>query len=221
MQYHTKAIDIRTRRRLRLPILLRRSISGRTKGHRIPGLPRLEMARNTKINQRDPPIGPQHHVRRLKVAEDDSRLAVVQVFEDRAEHKPDLQHLPDRQPRFEHLLQVFLQRRTLNEIHRQVPALGIRKVIVNARQVGMLQARQHHHLAVKSLGSLDHLLRLEPTQRNRLNSHRVFIKQRIHRLIDRAKPALAHLGKNTIALLQQVLAIAGNRLQGKRKSNFE
>ena len=131
----------------------------------------------------------------------------MQVCEYRAEHKPDLQHLPHRKPSFVHLLQVLFQCRALDKIHRQVPALGIRKVIVNARQIRMIQARQHHHLAVKGFSRLYHLMWLEPAQRNRLDSHRVIIKQRIHRLIDRTEAPLAHLGKNTIALLQQVLII--------------
>ena len=141
MQQHAKTIDIRTRSCLRFPILLWRGITGRAEGYGIFSLPRLKVSCNTKVNESNAPARPEYNIGRFEIAKNNGWLTRVQVLKHNAEHYADLKDFAGGKPGFRHRLQVFLKCYPFDEIHHQVPALAVREVVVNARKIGMLQAR--------------------------------------------------------------------------------
>src|SRR5258705_13208493 len=85
MKRSPQAIDIRAWRRLHPAILFWRSITRRTEGNGIPGLPEFEMTGNTEINQVDVFVRGQHDISGLEKTKDNGRQAcgpVVQCGEE-------------------------------------------------------------------------------------------------------------------------------------------
>src|SRR6266567_6882312 len=76
-----EAVDIRTRRRLRLAILFRRGVAGRTKSGCILHLARFEMTGDAEVDQVDESPWCEHDVTGFEVAENDGLLARVQVVQ--------------------------------------------------------------------------------------------------------------------------------------------
>jgi hypothetical protein len=58
--------------------------------------------------------------------------------------------------------QVLLQRLTPDEVHHQVPVLGIGESIVDLRQIDVFEGGEQQHLAVKAIGRLDDFLGVSP-----------------------------------------------------------
>ena len=78
-----------------------------------------------------------HHISRFEVAKDDRRLVIMQVTQYIAQLLSPIQHPFNWQRIVSPLIQVLLQRFTIDEIHHQVGAIIFCKVIVNARQIGV------------------------------------------------------------------------------------
>ncbi len=85
MEQCPQAIDIRAWSRLRFTILLRCSIAWGAESDGISSLSWLEVACNAKVDQIDVPIRGQHDVGRFEVAEDDGRLACMEIVKNGAE----------------------------------------------------------------------------------------------------------------------------------------
>ncbi len=142
MQQRAQAVDIALGRCLRLAVLLWRGITRRAKGHRIFRLPGLELACDAEVDQVQVSLGGAHDIGRLEVAEDDRRLARVQVVQHVAQLECNTEHFIEWQgARFSRrgtgggIPQVLLQRLTFDEVHYQVPVLGIGERIVDLRQI--------------------------------------------------------------------------------------
>ncbi len=73
----SKRIQVGARTGLRTAVLFGRRISRRPKQHCILLLPLFEEARDTKIDQEQPPILTNHHIGRLQITKDDWRLLRV------------------------------------------------------------------------------------------------------------------------------------------------
>src|SRR5713101_3463162 len=76
-----KAVDVRSRRRLRLAILFRRGVAGRTESRCILHLACLEMTGDAEVDQVDESPWCEHDVAGFEVAENDGLLARVQVVQ--------------------------------------------------------------------------------------------------------------------------------------------
>jgi len=62
------------------------------------------------------------------------------------------------------LAEILVQGLTCDEVHRQVPVLGIGEVVIDARKVGVCQAREQAHFAIEGVGRLNHVARMETFQ---------------------------------------------------------
>src|SRR5689334_9535066 len=82
VERHSQAIDIGARASLRLPKLLRGSITNRLIVSSIFCLTRFEMPGNTKVNKVDLTRRSDHYVTWLEVAKDDRWLMSMQIVED-------------------------------------------------------------------------------------------------------------------------------------------
>ena len=107
------------------------------------------MASDTEVNQEDMVAGCQHDVGGFEVAEDNRWLARVQVVEHRAELYADIEYFLNWQLA-SHFVQVRFQGFALDVIHDEVPAAGVVKLFIDARQVGMGQAGEEEGFAFES-----------------------------------------------------------------------
>src|SRR5437588_5100123 len=97
MECSAQAVDIRARSRLRFAILLRRSISWRTKGNFIFGLSHFEVTCNTKVDQVKMLSRSAYYIGWLKITENDRWLARVQVVKHGAELHANIKNFLNRQ----------------------------------------------------------------------------------------------------------------------------
>ncbi len=96
MQRGTQGINICTRSCLCFAILFRGSIAWRAESNGIPGLSWLKVAGYAKVNQVDLPMWCQQNISRFEIAEDDGRLARMQVTKHRTELNTDIKNLLNR-----------------------------------------------------------------------------------------------------------------------------
>src|SRR6266487_1173160 len=160
----TQAVDVRLRCRLCLAILLRRGIARRTERHRIPSLPWREVTSDAKVDQVETAHGGAHDIARLDITEDDGGLTGVEVPQHGAELHPHSEDLRNGQMLAFGAVEILLQGLPLDKVHHQVPVFGVDEVVMDARQVGVLQASEQAYLAVEGIGGFDDLLRAEMTQ---------------------------------------------------------
>ncbi len=159
VQRGSQSVDIDAWGALCLAILFGRGIAGRAERGGIFGLAGFEVTRNAKIDQVDMPVGRQHDIGRFEVAEDDGRLAHMQVVEHAAKLDSDFQRFIDGQPVARQFFQVVFQCLAFDEVHDEVRTAHIGELLVDARQVGMRQAGKQHGLALEGVGCLYHFLR--------------------------------------------------------------
>src|SRR6266853_6925748 len=131
MEGGTKAVNISAGSCLRFAILLWRGIARRTKCHRISRLPWLEVTSNTEVDQVDLPIRSQHDVRGFEIAEDDRRLARMQIVKHCAELNAHIKHFFDEHTPRLCVVQVLVEGFTFDEIHHEVPVSKLEKLIIN------------------------------------------------------------------------------------------
>src|SRR5579859_3323601 len=98
---------------------------------------------------------------------------------------------------------MLFQSRALNKIHHQVPAPGLAKVIVDAREVGMHHSTQQKRFTFKGLGGLFNFLGIQPLLAHFLDGYESIAKFAVLGLVDSAKASLPQLAQNTIALPQK------------------
>src|SRR6266851_6127111 len=208
---HTKAVDVGARGGLHFAILLRGSIAWRAKRHGIFDLAGLEMTSDAEINQVEVPFWCAHDISRFEVPKDDGRLARVQVIQHGAKLETGIENLFNRKMllacvRIAHgFLQVDLQSLAFNVIHYEIPAPGVAKVVVDARQVRMAQMGEHQGFAFETRGSCCNLLLTETFLLHCFDSDEAIAKTGVRRLIDGAKTSLAYQFKDTITIIEQHL----------------
>src|SRR5713226_1561979 len=150
------------------------------------------------------PVACEHDVGGFQVAKNNGRLAQMQVLQHRAELYANSEYFFDWQlsPYF---VQVVFQRLALDVVHHQVVAARIAKLLVDARQVGMCQARQQVGLAFEGQGGLDKFLWAQAILAHLLDGQQSIAKLDVRRLIDGSKAPVAYATEDAIALLEDVL----------------
>lgn len=199
----TEAINIGADRALRSAILLWRGKARRAKRRGISDLARLETARNAKIDQVETTTGRAHNIGWLHIAKDNRRLKLMQVLQNVAKLTANINYFFERQARLLKLLEIFIERLTIYEIHHQVPVRCIGEMLVQARQVWMVQRGKQAELAIICVGRLDSLGRAERIQFNRFNRHQAIFPLSITRLVDCTEAAGANFPQNLVATMQK------------------
>ena len=141
MKHGSQAIDICLGSCLCPAVLFWCGIARGTQGLRIPGLPRFEVTGNAEVNEIEMSSGRAHDIRWFEIAENDRRLASVQVVEHCAELDANINDLLFWKASIHCFVQVPLQRFALNEVCHEIPVLRVGKVVVQAWKVGVRQAR--------------------------------------------------------------------------------
>jgi len=186
-------------------MLFWRRIPRRTQQRGVLLLPLFEEAGNTKVDQIIIPLGGPHNVGRFKVAEDNGRLAGMQIVQDGAELHPNVEYLLNRQLSSPGFPQVFPECPAINEVHYEIPVSGFAKVVIAGGNIVMLAAREQVRFTFESLDCRGQLLRTQAALPHLLDGHEPVAKERISRLVDRSEAALPDLLKNSVALLEQVI----------------
>src|SRR6266704_3918201 len=149
VKHGSQAIDICLGSCLCSTVLFWCGIAGGTQGFRINGLTRFAVTGNAEVNEIEMSSGRAHNIGWFEIAEDDRRLASVQVVEHCAELDANINDLLSWKASIHCFVQVPLQRFALDEVCHEIPVLRVGKVVVQARKVGMRQAREYEHLTVE------------------------------------------------------------------------
>ncbi len=114
------------------------------------------------------------------------------------------------------LAQVGFERFTCKKVHHEIPALVFDKVIVDARQVGMDQARQEKHFAPAGFNQRYSLWRVRVIFPYFLERYQAVAEPGVLRFVHGAHLACTQHLQNTIALLHDDLGEeqAGERIRG-------
>ncbi len=169
------------------------------------------MASDAEVNQVEVPPWGAHDIGRFEVTKDDGRLARVQVIQHDAELQAGIEHLFNRKMPLACLriangfLQVNLQGLAFNVVHHEIPAPGVAKVVVDARQVRMAQIGEQQSLAFETSGGFCDLLLTETFLLHCFDRDEAIAKTGVRRLIDGAKTALTYLFEDTITIVEQHL----------------
>src|SRR6266487_5882124 len=121
----------------------------------------MKVAGNAKVDQVESAIRRSHHIARFEIAENNGRLARVQIVQRDTQLHTDVEGFIHREISASPLSQVGLQGFTLNKVHHQVPASGIGKIVLDLREIGVVQSYEQVRLAFESSGGFDHLLRAQ------------------------------------------------------------
>src|SRR6266704_798745 len=141
VKHGSQAIDICLGGCLCSTVLFWGRIAGGTQGLCIPELSRFEVTGNAEVNEVEMSSRRAHDIGWFEIAENDRRLASVQVVEHCAELDANINDLFCWKASMPCFVQVPLQRFALDEVCHEIPVLRIGKVVVQAWQVGMRQAR--------------------------------------------------------------------------------
>src|SRR5260370_37826025 len=104
--------------------------------------------------------------------------------------------------------EVLLQGVALNEVHHQVPAPTLRKMIIDAWEVAMKQPTQQVCLALEGVGGLCDLLEVQVPLAHLLASDGAISNLGLLCLVDRPHATLPYTAQDAIAPLEQ-------RIRGK------
>src|SRR6266699_2813909 len=135
----SQAVDVCPGSCLRSSILFWGGIAWGAKRDGIPGLPWFKVASNAKVNQVDMTGRCSHHIGWLEIAEDDRRLASMEVIKHCTELDTNIEDFFKWQASTHCSIQVLLQCFTLDEVHHEIPMLSISEVVVYTWQVGVCQ----------------------------------------------------------------------------------
>ena len=124
----------------------------------------------------------------------------MQVAEHRTELDAQIQNFLDREISACQFAQVVLERFTFDEVHDEIPAPGISKLLVDTGKIGMRKAGKQKCLAFEGAGSLDDLLWVQAALAHLLDGNQPVAELGIRRLIDGTEAALAYLIDDAIAL---------------------
>src|SRR5690348_741574 len=98
------------------------------------------------------------------------------------------------------LLERLFQRSSFDEVHHNVPVIGIGEGIVHAWQADMPQPREIAHLSIVGIGGLDHFAWSQRIEVDLLNRYFRPVAVDILSLVDHAIAALACFAYDAIAL---------------------
>src|SRR5437899_4478348 len=102
------------------------------------------------------------------------------------------------------MLEMFLQCLTLDEVHDQVPAAYIAKLLIDAREVGMGQPGQETCLAPESISSFHNFLGTQSTLAHFFDCHQSVVELDILCFVHSTKATFAYLANNAIASIEHV-----------------
>src|SRR3954465_12022744 len=97
-------------------------------------------------------------------------------------------------------LERLFQRRSFDEVHHNVPVIGIGEGIVHVWQADMPQPREIAHLSIIGIGGLDHLAWSQRIEVDLFNCYFRSVTVDILSLVDHAITALASFAYDAIAL---------------------
>src|SRR5260370_23169175 len=149
--------------------------------------------------------GCAHDVSRFEVAEDNGRLAHMQVVKHGTELNTDLEYFCERKNLSCRLPQVIVQGVALDKIADQVQKPHFGKLRVNARQVGMRQAGQQQGFAGEGVGGFDKFLLAQAALAHLLDGNQPVARFEIDSLVDGAETTPANLANDTIALVEYLI----------------
>ncbi len=97
----------------------------------------------------------------------------MQIAKYITEHQAEIEDLLQRHALGEARspLQIFFQRRALDEIHHEVPAFCLREMLIDLGQIAMFECRKKLHFPMESSGSLNLLLRTQAVQADSLDGN--------------------------------------------------
>jgi hypothetical protein len=109
-------------RGLRSAVLLRCGIARRAEGDSVKGLPRLEDARDTKVNKIQVMAWSYHDIAGLEIPENNRRGLGMKKLQHGTDLIGEEQHLPYVQTGGAIVTQPLLQSHSVDIVHHQVPA---------------------------------------------------------------------------------------------------
>ncbi len=128
----------------------------------------------------------------------------MQVLQNVAKLQSNINYFFKRQTRLLKLPEILIERLAVDEIHHQVPVRSVGEMLVQARQVWMIQTRKQAELTVICIGRLNGLGRAECIQFNRFNRDQTIFPLPITRLVNRAEAAGANFPQNLVATMQKM-----------------
>src|SRR5579883_334683 len=203
MEQYTQAVNVAAWGGLSFAILLWRGVSRRAEWHSIFDLPWLEMARNAKIDEIDLFSRSTHNIGGFEIAENDRRLAMVQVIEDGAEFKANGKRFFERKAMIGLAKHVVFERFALNEVHNEIPVSTLAEVVIDMRQVGMHKIGKHTRLALEVFNGLASFLRAKTALAHFFDGD-LTTKLHILCLIDSSKSTPANLRENAVAAIEKL-----------------
>src|SRR5450759_3378346 len=106
----------------------------------IVGLARLEVTRNTEVDQVNMFAGANHYVGGFQVTKDNGRIKGMQEVQHGAKLGANIEHFMYRQAAAGGTFQMVLQRVSFDVIHDEIPAPTLSEVIVDTREIGVHQS---------------------------------------------------------------------------------
>src|SRR6266702_5361940 len=102
------------------------------------------------------------------------------------------------------MLETFLQCLTLDEVHYEVPAAHIAKLLIDAREVGMGQPGQETCLAPESISGFQNFLRTTSPLAHFFDCHQSVVELDILCFVHSTKAAFAYLANDAIASIEHM-----------------
>src|SRR5260370_13377064 len=156
-------------------------------------LSRFKVAGNAKVDEVESVSRRSCHIPSFEITENNRRLVRVQVVQHGTQLNTDVEGFPHWEISTMRFSQIGLQGFPCNEVHHQVPASCLGKIVMDLGEIGVVQSDEQVRLALESSGGFDQLLHAQTALTQLLAGHEFLANQGILCLIAGSHPALARL----------------------------